>query len=326
MNKFLGRRVKKTRGKKWRENANFSPIEMRWGNVEELFLKLKRNDNLTITDLKEFANLNRPIVVYEFCTCGRLFKEKSRTSEYMIVKCSYCDKTKRFKHFNNRIDSKIPVLKLIRVLFYFTLNIENGVISEITELSMKTVNKIILEIQKNISEIASQDKIGGLGHIVQLDESCVGKRKYNVGRNGNQTWIFGGIDITTKQFFARVVPNRTAYILGNIVKDFVLPETIVHTDSYASYRSFFGQCSDYTHDTVNHKYNFVNPVTGAHTQNIENLWSQFKKFKRRKGYGKIRYMQHYLDEFRLRKKYDTSTRWKLFEMIINLVFIYLFFI
>ena len=34
---------------------------------------------------------------------------------------------------------------------------------------------------------------------------------------------------------------------------------------------------DFEHLRVNHKYNFVDPETLAHTQNIENLWWQIKR-------------------------------------------------
>ena len=89
----------------------------------------------------------------------------------------------------------MPKDKLIRILFYFSLNVENGIIAEILEISKKTVNTIVLKLQEKLSQRLSDLKIGGHGHIVQLDECCFGKRKYNVGRNGNQTWVFGGIDI-----------------------------------------------------------------------------------------------------------------------------------
>ena len=40
----------------------------------------------------------------------------------------------------------------------------------------------------------------------------------------------------------------------------------------------------YQHATINHSYNFVNPATGVHTQNIESMWKHVKdKLKRGNG-------------------------------------------
>ncbi|KAI4293505.1 hypothetical protein PAPHI01_2779 [Pancytospora philotis] len=74
--------------------------------------------------------------------------------------------------------------------------------------------------------------------------------------------------------------------------------------------SFFSRTESYEHGHVNHKLHFVDPETGVHTQNIENLWGQFKKFKRRKGYSKLCYLDHYIAEFTLRKRYDKKSKWK----------------
>ncbi|KAI4293460.1 hypothetical protein PAPHI01_2734, partial [Pancytospora philotis] len=60
-------------------------------------------------------------------------------------------------------------------------------------------------------------------------------------------------------------------------KLYVLRESVVHTDKYATYLSFFSHTDEYEHGTVNHKLHFVDPETGIHTQHIENLWGQFKK-------------------------------------------------
>lgn len=42
-------------------------------------------------------------------------------------------------------------------------------------------------------------KIGGIGHIVEIDETKIGKRKYNRGRMIEGSWIFGMIDITSTE-------------------------------------------------------------------------------------------------------------------------------
>ena len=54
-------------------------------------------------------------------------------------------------------------------------------------------------------------RLGGRGHIVEIDETCVGgKRKYGRGRfyTGMKVWVFGAIDRTTGEAFVTIVQNR----------------------------------------------------------------------------------------------------------------------
>ncbi|KAI4293526.1 hypothetical protein PAPHI01_2800 [Pancytospora philotis] len=116
----------------------------------------------------------------------------------------------------------------------------------------------------------------------------------------------------------RCVVNRRVETLGPLIREFIVHDSNVHSDRHAAYLAFFSRAEEYTHGHVNHKVNFVDPETGVHTQNIENLWSQFKKFKRRKGYSKLCYLDHYIAEFTLRKKYDKNTRWELFKELVEM--------
>lgn len=57
----------------------------------------------------------------------------------------------------------------------------------------------------------------------------------------------------------------------------------------------------YEHLRVNHSLNFVDPVTGAHTQTVEGTWQKFKnKLKRSYGLNNSRFEDH-LQEFMWRR-------------------------
>ena len=80
-----------------------------------------------------------------------------------------------------------------------------------------------------------------------------------------------------------------------IIQRIILPGSTIHSDQWAAYRQLHADPS-YTYATVNHSQNFVDPVTGAHTQAIESYWAKVKsKFKSMKGVSTAQ-LPGYLDE------------------------------
>ena len=57
-----------------------------------------------------------------------------------------------------------------------------------------------------------------------------------------------------------------------------MPGSTIMTDCWAGYKNLQAIFPEYcyAHLTVNHSRNFVDPVTGAHTQTIEAFWSVIK--------------------------------------------------
>ena len=78
-------------------------------------------------------------------------------------------------------------------------------------------------------------KIGGPGHIVEIDESKFGKRKYNAGRRVDGCWVLGGIDRETRETFFRIVPDRSATTLLPPLIDNIHPDSIVVSDCWKAY-------------------------------------------------------------------------------------------
>ena len=64
------------------------------------------------------------------------------------------------------------------------------------------------------------------------------------------------------------VQDRSEATLLPLIQHYVLPGSIVYSDEWAPY-NILAHTPQYTHHTVNHSEDFVNPTTGVHTQGIE---------------------------------------------------------
>ena len=114
--------------------------------------------------------------------------------------------------------------------------------------------------------IRRQKKIGGEGQTVEIDESKFGKRKYNVGKLVKGKWVFGGICRETRDFFAVPVKKRNSATLLECIREFIEPGTTIISDCWKAYDCLTQE--GYKHLKVNHKLNFVDPKTKAHTNTI----------------------------------------------------------
>ena len=64
--------------------------------------------------------------------------------------------------------------------------------------------------------ISSSEQIGGIGQVVEIDESKFGKRKYNKGHSVEGQWVFGGIERSSEKIFLVPVEKRDRFPLhGN---------------------------------------------------------------------------------------------------------------
>ena len=120
--------------------------------------------------------------------------------------------------------------------------------------------------------IGREEKIGGAGKIVEIDEAKFGKRKYNMGRVIEGQWVFGGFCRETRSCFMVPVEKRDTETLIGIIKEKILPGTTVISDCWKAYECLGSE--EFEHLTVNHSYNFVDPQTGAHTNTIERQWRE----------------------------------------------------
>ena len=144
--------------------------------------------------------------------------------------------------------------------------------------------------------------IGGPGIKVEIDESKFGRRKYHRGRYVEGHWVFGGTERITGKAFLVEVEKRDAATLIPSIRQHIRTGSIIYSDEWHAYSSL--GTSGYTHHTVNHSQNFVDPDTGAHTQSVESMWSQAKRMMREEKVMHSRLFDTYLPEFMWRKEFD----------------------
>ena len=152
--------------------------------------------------------------------------------------------------------------------------------------------------------ITNPRKIGGPGHIVEIDESKFGHRKYSRGRMLSGMWVFGGIDRDTKEILMVPVQDRSAATLVPIIEEYILPGTTIYSDEWASYNAI--PPATFQHLTVNHSLNFINPATQVHTQTVESTWGQAKKRMRNCMTTNTEMLDTHLAEFCWRKKFGDN--------------------
>ena len=150
-------------------------------------------------------------------------------------------------------------------------------------LSSKTVGdyfgfcrELIFVILTNLSE-----PIGGEGKTVEVEEFHMTIRKFyrsRVLRNEmKQIWVFGGIERGTNRFFLLQVLSKDRETMMNLIKRFILPETLVVSDGWKVYSEL--QQEGYDQALSDHSIKFL----GTEESTEERLWELLKRSVKKKG-------------------------------------------
>lgn len=121
--------------------------------------------------------------------------------------------------------------------------------------------------------------LGGGSKQIEVDETFIGAKARNIHQHkraeklgkANKAMVVGVLE-RGGEVRTRVVQNRKAFALCNIVRENVLAETPVFTDKLMSYQ---GLDSEFGHEVVDHAYGYVRGQ--VHTNGLENFWSLLKR-------------------------------------------------
>ena len=235
----------------------------------------------------------------------RLVRDASYSKDEMVWKCTNrkCNKKVSVRKGSWLEGSHLTLEQILKFTYMWVWRCDQEFIMR--ECRMGSCSTIVdwcsfaREVCATILEVESQP-IGGVGKIVEIDESKFGKRKYHRGRRVDGVWVFGGIERESRRCFMVSVEDRTAATLIPIIKQYILPGTKVMSDCWKSYDRL--EEEGYIHGTVNHSLEFVNSETGDHTQNIESTWRAVKRSLPRSGTVKHHY-NSFFAEFMFRRQY-----------------------
>ncbi|XP_067045514.1 uncharacterized protein [Acropora muricata] len=172
-------------------------------------------------------------------------------------------------------------------------------------LTRNTIGNVFAMIRylcKRDLQIRPITPFGGRVFVVKCDESqfkhkskIIRQQNYERGRRArDDVWVFGVIstEYSPCRGYFCVVERRDRATLTQILQRVLLPGSEVHSDDWAAYRNLHVHVPNVTvHRTVVHQDNFVDRVTGIHTQEAESAWARLKyHIKKEKGirHGDIR--------------------------------------
>lgn len=252
----------------------------------EPFRKLKEifsDEKLAIDYLFE----NNYVDTYEKCKICEGPTRFDYKKKLFICRNYKCEKSK--SPFTNTIfnNKKLPINIQLHLLYEFLKKTNGSIISSSLEIDKNTVSaykKLFRTHIKNKQLINKRNKIGGRNKIVEIDETKIGKRKYNRGHKVEGSWVIGGIERSTlknkiknenKRLFMCPIPKRNAENIEKIISKYIKKGTTVYTDLWKGYKNI--NKLGYKHGTVNHSEHFKDPITKVHTNNIESLWNAVKQ-------------------------------------------------
>jgi transposase len=140
------------------------------------------------------------------------------------------------------------------VMFQFCAS-RNGVAAKEVErqlgVTYKTAWRMCHEIRKYMGSLDSDDPLGGIGEVVEIDETLIGGSVSGKGSGykGNKTCVVGMLE-RGGELVTRVVTARTKPAMHALINSHVLPGTTVNTDEFGGYKGL--ALNGYRHVTVDH--------------------------------------------------------------------------
>ncbi|KAG0421694.1 hypothetical protein DMUE_6272, partial [Dictyocoela muelleri] len=173
--------------------------------------------------------------------------------------------------------------KVLQVAYYFFTGVIGNHIATFTGLTTRTIVNMKKKFMQMIEEYFQENpiRLGSFGSIVHIDETMMNHtvRSHRGRSPRGQCWALTMVDTSSSpsKGYAEIITNRTAETIMPIILRVVRPGSIIYTDEWRAYNSIANH-NEYQHEKITHKYHFVDPITGVHTQNVESFNNKLKLF------------------------------------------------
>jgi transposase len=171
--------------------------------------------------------------------------------------------------------SRLTPHQQARLIEHFVAGSTARAASEIVGVQANTAIRFYMRLRQLVaSKLPSYDLSGE----VEADESYFGGvRKGKRGRGAaGKVAVFGLLKRGGKVYTA-IIPNAKTETLLPIIKEKVMPDSIVYTDAFRGYNAL--DVSDFHHQRINHSNLFADGRN--HINGIENFWNQAKRNMRK---------------------------------------------
>jgi transposase len=171
--------------------------------------------------------------------------------------------------------SRLTVRQQGKLIEHFVLGATARAAAQVAGVQANTAIKFFMRLRQLI---ASKQPSYILSGEVEADESYFGGvRKGKRGRGAaGKVAVFGLLKRGGKVFTA-IIPNAKTETLLPIIKEKVMPDSIVYTDTFRAYNAL--DVSEFYHRRINHSKLFADKQN--HINGIENFWNQAKRHLRR---------------------------------------------
>lgn len=263
-------------------------------------------------DAAEFCQGIGLLLSHKVCCCKQMILRKRSTGRnkgfYFRCGVKSCRREVSLKKGTFFEGSNLSIRQIICLIYYFA---RDDQLQEELKFNLDVVSENTIVDWKNFCRdvctsyfVRHPVLLGGIGEIVEVDESSLIKRKYNRGRLLPTQWVFGGYQPSIKEGFLVAVPNTKRETILPLIHRYIGPASLIISDCAKIYDTLSEE--GYFHLTVNHSTNFVDPLTGATTNRVESQWQKVKqKNKERYGTGRGTLVSH-LGEYMWRQRFGKS--------------------